>query len=179
MNLLKRLFEVTLWSSRLVVLVAVVFGIVLALGAFYLATTDVFYALRYLGQYADPTLAAGEHEGLRSSAVTAIIKAVDGYLIAAILIVFSLGLYELFVGKLDVAERSEAAPRLLLIRSLDELKDRIAGLVLLVLVIEFFQRALQLRYERPLDLLYFATSVLLVSGALYLGTRKRSREPKD
>jgi hypothetical protein len=44
-----------------------------------------------------------------------------------------------------------------------------------VLVIEFFQRALQLRYERPLDLLYFATSVLLVSGALYLGTRRRSR----
>jgi uncharacterized membrane protein YqhA len=37
-------------------------------------------------------------------------KAVDGYLIAAILIVFPLGLYELFVGKLDVAERSEAAP---------------------------------------------------------------------
>lgn len=110
MKLLKRLFEVTLWSSRLVVLVAVVFGIVLALGAFYLATTDVFYALRYLGQYADPTLGAGEHEGLRSNAVTAIIKAVDGYLIAAILIVFSLGLYELFVGKLDAAERSEAAP---------------------------------------------------------------------
>jgi uncharacterized membrane protein YqhA len=162
-----------------VVLVAVVFGIVLALGAFYLATTDVFYALWYLGQYADPTLEAGDHESLRSSAVTAIIKAVDEYLIAAILIVFSLGLYELFVGKLDVAERSEAAPRLLLIRSLDELKDRITGLVLLVLVIEFFQRALQLRYERPLDLLYFATSVLLVSGALYLGTRRRSREPKD
>ena len=107
---LKRLFEAALWSSRLVVLVAVVFGIVLALGAFYLATTDVFYALWYLGQYADPTLGAGEHEGSRSSAVTAIMKAVDGYLIAAILIVFPLGLYELFVGKLDVAERSEAAP---------------------------------------------------------------------
>jgi uncharacterized membrane protein YqhA len=158
-----------------------VFGIVLALGAFYLATTDVLYTLRYLGKYADPTLGAGEYEGLRSSTVTAIIKAVDGYLITAILIVFSLGLYELFAGKLDVAERSEATPRLLLIRSLDELKDRISGLVLLVLVIEleFFQRALQLRYERPLDLLYFATSVLLVSGALYLGTRRRSREPKD
>jgi uncharacterized membrane protein YqhA len=172
---LKRLFEAALWSSRLVVLVAVVFGSVLALGAFNLATTDVFYALWYLGQYADPTLGAGEHEGLRSSAVMAIMKAVDGYLIAAILIVFPLGLYELFVGTLDVAERSEAAPRLLLIRSLGGLKDRIAGLVLLVLVIEFFQRALQLHYERPLDLLYFATSVLLVSGALYLGTRRRSR----
>ena len=64
-----------------------------------------------------------------------------------------------------------------MIRSLDELKDRIASLVLLVLAIEFFQRALQLRYETALDLLYFATSVLLVSGALYLGTRKPPRQP--
>ena len=51
--------------------------------------------------------------------VTTIIKVVDEYLIGAILIVFSLGLYELFVSKLEAAERSEAAPRLLLIRSLD------------------------------------------------------------
>lgn len=48
LELLKRLFELTLWSSRLIVLVAVVFGIILALGAFYLATIDVFCALRYL-----------------------------------------------------------------------------------------------------------------------------------
>ena len=114
LKLLERLFELTLWSSRLAVLVAVMFGIVLSLGAFYLATTDVFYALQYLIQYAGPTLVE-EHEGLRADTVTAIIKAIDGYLIAAILIVFSLGLYEFFVSKLDVAERSEAAPRLLLI----------------------------------------------------------------
>lgn len=74
---------------------------------------------------------------MRADAVTAMIKAVDGYLIAAILIVFSLGLYELLVSKLDVAEKAEAVPRLLLIRNLDELKDRIVGLVLLVLVIGF------------------------------------------
>ncbi len=167
-----RLFEGALWGSRLIVLVAVVFGLLLALGAFYLATVDVFYFLGYLRDYADLGLATDEREDLRASAITAIVKAVDGYLIAAILIIFALGLYELFVSKLDPAERSETIPRLLLIRSLDELKERIASLVLLVLVIEFFQRALQLEYRNPLDLLYFATGVLLVSGALYLGSRK-------
>jgi uncharacterized membrane protein YqhA len=99
--------------------VAAVFGIVLSLEAFYLATVDVFQALRYLGPYTDLTLGSEEGEGLRASTVTTIIKAVDEYLIGAILIVFSLGLYELFVSKLEAAERSEAAPRLLLIRSLD------------------------------------------------------------
>ncbi|MDP9454411.1 MAG: YqhA family protein [Actinomycetota bacterium] len=135
-----RLFEGALWGSRLIVLVAVVFGLLLALGAFYLATVDVFYFLGYLRDYADMGLATDDREELRASAITAIVKAVDGYLIAAILIIFALGLYELFVSKLDPAERSETIPRLLLIRSLDELKERIASLVLLVLVIEFFQR---------------------------------------
>lgn len=167
-----RIFEGALWGSRLVVLVAVVFGLLLALGAFYLATVDVFYFFGYLRDYADLSLSSGDREELRASAITAIVKAVDGYLIAAILVIFALGLYELFVSKLDPAERSETIPRLLLIRSLDELKERIASLVLLVLVIEFFQRALQLEYRNPLDLLYFATGVLLVSGALYLGSRK-------
>jgi uncharacterized membrane protein YqhA len=59
------------------------------------------------------------------------------------------------------------------------LKERIASLILLVLVIEFFQRALQLTYDTPLDLLYFATGVLLVSGALYLGTKKLSKNSKE
>ena len=115
---------------------------------------------------------------MRANAVTAIVEAVDGHLIPAILVIFALGLYELFVSKLDPAEMSEVLPRLLLIRNLDELKDRIAGLVLLVLVIEFFQRALKLEHRNPLDLLYFATGVLLISGALYLGSRKPA-EGKD
>jgi len=174
-SLVARLFEEALWGSRLLVLVAVVFGLLLALGAFYLATVDVFYFLGYLREYADLSLESAAREELRAGAITAIVKAVDGYLIASILIIFALGLYELFVSKLDAAERSEIIPRLLLIRNLDELKERIASLVLLVLVIEFFQRALQLEYERPLDLLYFATGVLLVSAALYLGTRKPSK----
>ena len=169
-------FEEALWGSRLIVLVAVIFGLLLALGAFYLATVDVFYFMGYLREYADMSLGSGEREELRAGAITAIVKAVDGYLIAAILLIFALGLYELFVSKLDPAERSETIPRLLLIRTLDELKERIASLVLLVLVIEFFQRAVKLEYTTPLDILYFATGVLLVSGALYLGNKKPSKD---
>ena len=175
---LTKLFESILWGSRLVVLVAVVFGLLLALGAFYLATIDVFYFLGYLRDYANPGLSSADRATLRTDAITAIVKAVDGYLIAAILIIFALGLYELFISKLDAAERSESMLRLLLIKNLDELKERIASLVLLVLVIEFFQRALKLDYETPLDLLYFAVGVLLISGAIYLTSRKPAKDDK-
>ncbi len=103
----------------------------------------------------------------------------DGYLIGAILIIFADGLYELFIRKLEATERSETAPRLLPVRSLAQLKGQITSLILLVLAIEFFQRALALSYESALDLLYFAAGVLLVSVALYLGTKSLSREEAE
>ena len=70
--------------------------------------------------------------------VAHVVEVVDGYLLAAIMLIFALGLYELFVSRIEIAEGSEFAERLLLIRSLDDLKDRLAKVVLLILVVKFF-----------------------------------------
>jgi uncharacterized membrane protein YqhA len=172
-------FERLLWGSRLLVLVVVLVGLVLAVGAIYLATADVVYFVG-LPQYVDPNLSYQARDELRTELITIIVKALDGYLISVILIVFSLGLYELFVSKLDAAEGSEVASRLLYIGSLDDLKDRVVRLVLLILAIEFFQHALHLRYDSSSDLLYLAGGVLLISGAFYLiglHSRKVPEEP--
>jgi hypothetical protein len=50
--------------------------------------------------------------------------------------VFSLGLYKLFVGRVDAAEGSETASRLLYVRSLDDLKNKVVKLILLILAME-------------------------------------------
>jgi uncharacterized membrane protein YqhA len=178
------IFQRLLWDSRLLVLVAIVAGLVLvAVGAAYMATVDIVYFAGLLVQYADSSLGSQAREELQTEIVTAIVKMLDGYLISAILIVFSLGLYELFVGKIEAAEGSETASRLLYVSSLDDLKDKVARLILLVLTIEFFQRALHLRYDSSLDLLYLAGGVLLISGAFYLiglrsGRGKNPDEPR-
>ena len=130
---LERYFERLLWGSRLVVLVAVVAGLVLAVGAAYVATVDVVYLLGLLFEYGDPGLGSEARGELRDDIVTVIAKVLDEYLISAILIVFSLGLYELFVGKIDAAEGSQTASRLLHVRSIDDLKDKVVRLVLLIL----------------------------------------------
>ncbi|CAA9443421.1 MAG: hypothetical protein AVDCRST_MAG28-733 [uncultured Rubrobacteraceae bacterium] len=96
-------FERALWGSRFAVLIAVVGSVVLALGAFYLATADVIYWLGYLVSYTDPSSSSAEREVVRANAVTTIVKAVDEYLIAAILLLFALGLYELFIDRIDAA----------------------------------------------------------------------------
>jgi len=176
MKRLEQFLERTLWQSRLVVLVGVIASALVSLGAFYMATVDVVHLLRDIFSYGSLTLAMDQRAALRSEVVSGIVKAVDGYLIAAILLIFALGLYELFVNKIDVARRSGDAPSLIQVQNLDDLKDRIAKLILLVLVIEFFQQALKLKYASALDLVYLALGILAIGGALYLSGPKAGRD---
>lgn len=63
------------------------------------------------------------------------------------------------------------APRLLLIRSLDDLTERLAKVVFLILIVPYFEYALQATIAAPLDLLYLAIGIVLISAALYLSSR--------
>lgn len=169
---LERFFERALWDSRLLMLVGVVASVLLALGTFYLALVDLVYFFGLVLDYGDLGAGVAERNDLRSDVIAAIIKVLDGFLICAILIIVALGLYELFVNRIDVARFSDASPRLLQVHDLDDLKERVARLILLVLLIEFFQRALRIPYESALDLFYLGLGILFVSAAMYL-TNKR------
>lgn len=171
MKLAERCFERFLWGSRLLVLVGVVASVMVAAGVFYMTTVDVVHLLSRLVVYANPTLSSDLRANLRTETVTYIVKAIDGYLIAAILLIFALGLYELFVSRINIAGSAETGPRLLRVQDLDDLKDRVAKLVLLVLVIEFFQEALKLTYAGAIDLLYLAIGIVLIATAFFLSSR--------
>lgn len=166
---IENFFEQLLWSSRLVVLVAVVASLVVSMVMFYVTSVDavqlVGHALHY---HIDVVQDAAVKVQMRTQIVAHVVEIVDGYLLAAIMLIFALGLYELFISRIDIAEKSDLASRVLLIRSLDDLKDRLAKVVLLILVVKFFEYALQLKVKNALDLLYLAGGVILVAGALYL-----------
>jgi len=174
---IERRFEAFLWNSRLVVLVAVVASVIVSCAMFFVATIDVVELVRHLGAYADFHLAPEARMALRAATVTHVVEVVDGYLLAAIMLIFALGLYELFVSRIEAAEGSEFASRLLLIRSMDDLKNRLAKVVLLILVVKFFEYALQISIESAVELLYLALGTLLVSGALWLSHSKESVPP--
>jgi uncharacterized membrane protein YqhA len=168
---LERLFERVLWLSRLVVVLPVVASVALACAAFYLGTVDDIYVLAHLGSYANVAASAGTRAATRAALLGTIIKAVDIYLVAAVLLIFALGLYRLFIGKIEAAERADFAPHLLRIESVDDLKDRLAKVVLLVLIVEFLQYALGAHYASALDLLYLAIGIALIGVALYLTSK--------
>lgn len=162
------LFEKSLWHSRLVVLVAVLASLLVSFGMLYVSTRDAIDLIGHMIHYPGD----GDRMEARSAIVTHVVEVVDGYLLATILLIFALGLYELFVSRIDIAEGSEFASRLLLIRSLDDLKDRLAKVVLLILVVKFFEYALQLEIRTSLELLWLGLGVMLVAAALWLSHGK-------
>lgn len=165
---MEKKFEQILWSSRLVVLAAVLASMVASIAMFYMASVDAFYMITHLGDYASPSLSPEQRVDLRSTTITHVVEIVDGYLLATVLLIFSLGLYELFISKIDHAEASESASNVLTITSLDDLKSRLAKVVLMILVVRYFEYALGMDFVTPKDLLQFAAGIALLGLALYL-----------
>ncbi len=91
--MLEKLFESLMWKSRLFILLAVVFGLVGALILFVVASVDIFNVLTYTFN----VYTKGLHpEDFHEVIVSEIIGAVDLYLIAIVMLIFSFGSYELF-----------------------------------------------------------------------------------
>lgn len=168
MRKLEKLFEAILWDSRFVVIFAVIASLLTALAVFYMATVDAYYMLSHLLEYASPALDIAARSALRSTTITHVVEIVDGYLLATVLLIFSLGLYELFISKIDMAEGAETSSNVLLINSLDDLKARLAKVILMILIVKFFEHAIGLSFETPMDLLYLSGGIALIGLALYL-----------
>ena len=163
MKKIEWLFESALWSSRLLIILPVVFSLVSAVALFIIASIDIWHVATYtLDIYINHLHPKDFHEKV----VGEIIGAVDLYLIAVIMMLFSFGLYELFISKIDAAERSEGS-KILQIHSLDQLKDKLAKVIVMVLVVSFFKRVLHTSYDSPLELLYFAGAILALALGLY------------
>ena len=167
MKALERIFESMLWDSRFVVITAVVTSLITSLAMFYIATADAFFMVSHLGEYISSDLTLAARASLRASTVTHVVEIVDGYLFATILLIFALGLYELFIGKIEKAEQSETSSSVLLIESLDDLKNRLAKVIMMILIVKFFEHAIAMTFDEALDLLYLAGGIALIGLALY------------
>lgn len=160
------LFEKLLVLSRYFVFLPVIFGILSAIILFIMSSIDmiamILHALSAVKSMHYP-------ENLDVDIVSEIIGAVDSYLIAIVLLIFSFGLYELFISRFNAQEeRTVKLPPILAINSLDELKDKLAKVIVMVLVVSFFRRVLYIQYQGPLEMMYFALSISALSIGVYL-----------
>lgn len=175
MKKFESMFEGALWDSRYVVLAAVVASLLAGIAMFYMATVDAFYMLIHLSDYASPSLDTHARGQLRGETITHVVEMVDGYLLATVLLIFALGLYELFISKIDKAQEAETSSNVLLIENLDDLKNRLAKVILMILIVKYFENAIEMKFNTPLNLLYLAGGITLIGLAIYLS---HAVEPK-
>ncbi|NWG87245.1 MAG: YqhA family protein, partial [Hydrogenophilaceae bacterium] len=62
--------------------------------------------------------------------------------------------------------------------SLDDLKARLAKVILMILIVTLFEEALKMKLETTLDLLYLGGGIALIGLALYL-THKSEAHGKE
>jgi uncharacterized membrane protein YqhA len=170
--------ERALWGSRLLMLVGVAGSILMAVIVLWVSAVDLAVLAGDTIAYAS----ASDRADVRADLIGGIVKTIDSFLLAAILVLVAFGLYELFISRLDPARDGASNPRILLVLSIDDLKDRIAKLVVLILVIEFFQRSLEADLTQADELLKLAGAISLVAVALtvpsLVGKPTRESQPQ-
>ena len=123
----------------------------LLLGSFYFAFHALLEAVKGLSQ------------GLEAALKYFLL----GALAAAVFLIFSLGLFELFIHKLDLP-----LDNVLLVKSLADLKAKLGQVIVMILVVKFFEKALAFQPKEALDFCLFAGGVALLAGALWVSARE-------
>jgi uncharacterized membrane protein YqhA len=168
MKLLEKIFEDVLWNSRFVILTAVVGSLMAGIAIFYMASVDVINLFLHSLHYGDASLTEEARKALHDGIVSHIVEVVDGYLLATVMFIFSLGLYELFISDIDAAHGNKASSKILVINNLDDLKSKLAKVILMIMIVTLFEEAITMHVESPIDLVYFGAAIALISLALYL-----------
>lgn len=162
-GVIENIFERALWNVRFIVLLGVIFGALSAIVLFIAGSTEIYHIIV---EFIQPSEHLISHEAI----LIGIIGAVDFYLIGLVLLIFSFGIYELFISEIDIARVEGGFGSLLDIESLDDLKNKIIKVIIMVLIVTFFQRILSMEFTTSIDMLAMAISICVICvGVYFLG----------
>ena len=153
-----------MWNTRFIVVIAVIFSALSSITLFLVGSFKIIKSLSH------PFSNAGLNFNINEM-LKLIIGAIDFYLIGVVLLMFSFGIYELFVSKIDIA-RKNLDVTILEVENIDQLKNKIIKVIIMVLIVSFFERILTMPYNTPQDMMYFAISILALSLGVYMINKK-------
>ncbi|NTU56946.1 MAG: YqhA family protein [Anaerolineales bacterium] len=113
------------------------------------------------------TVTASIFSGTAENSVVALalLEMMDTFLIGTVLFIFSIGYYDLFIGKVNT-------PDWLVIDDLGKLKAKLSDVIVLFMAIKFLDKLLQ--STNALETLLYAIGITVVSLALIALNRSRS-----
>jgi len=141
------------------------------LGSFVAATTLFVYGAVEIVQLIHETLALGVSSKGAKALTLAFIEVVDLFLLGTVLYIIALGLYELFI------DDDLRLPEWLAVHDLDDLKNKLTGVVIVVMGVLFLGQVVT--WDGRQDLLRYGGAVALVIAALTYFLSQRSRKTKS
>ena len=144
-------------KSRYLAIVGVISLLVAAVAAFAWGTLKTVYTVMLVIESlgADPAI------------TVEFIKIVDSFLIATAILIFTVSLYELFIGEINV-------PEWMLAHNLYELKGKLSSMVVLVMGVKFLQKLVEVKDTT--ELMQTGIAIAIVSAVLiafgYIGNKK-------
>lgn len=165
MNLLSIFF-----SLRYVSIIAVVASFIGALIMFLFGALKIAGAVVLLVSGGNFASLMGGHVGNAggSQVMLLVINSVDSFLFALVLLIFSYGIYELFVDRIK-PDQENNYPTWIRIDSIEHLKGYLAQVIIIILFVQFLEIVL-VNGEGVLvwEGVVLPVSILCLAGALYL-----------
>lgn len=151
-------------ASRYIIILAVI-------GALIAAVTVLIYGFAEVVQLVITTLQSGEVSRYGAKALALeMIEIVDLFLLGTVFFIIGVGLYELFI------DQNVRLPSWLEIRTLDDLKNKLIGVVIVVLGVLFLGQVMSWDGER--DLLGYGVAIAVVIAALTYFLGLKTSKPK-
>ena len=154
-------FEKCLYFSRYLTLLAVFGSLLSALALFVKGSIIVWDALsEFIFNIGSPHY---EHM------LEMFVSSVDVFLFAMVLVIFGVGIYELFITKIDpVLQKVDGRPSWMQISNVDDLKSSLGKVILMVLIVTFFKYSIEVEYGSINDLLKLGLGIVLIALALFI-----------
>ena len=160
-------FESILWNLRYVVILAVILSVLASITLFIIGSWDLVHAIVFQNPITNDSI------NQNNNLLFKIISSIDMFLIGIVLLIFGFGVYELFISEIDIA-KDKFSDSTLKIRTLDQLKNKIIKVVIIVLIVKFFEKILKLTpsFNSPQDLLLLSVSILAICLGFFLINKK-------
>jgi len=150
---LDRTFEPFFYQLRYVILIPIIASFLGALMTFWLGIYETYVAFTHLISLdVDPV-------------IVHVLKAIDIFLLGLVLAIFSYGVYDLFISRLEPARSSEVGPDWISFNNVSQLKLVIVEVVIVILVILFFEvvKANIDTFDDPIELLIIPIGALFIA----------------
>ena len=126
-------FEKGLWSTRFIVIIAVILSIISSISLFLLGGWEIIQATTFNNPLFN------ENINNNNDLLFKIISSIDLFLIGIVLLIFGFGVYELFISEINFA-KGKFSESTLKINNLDQLKNKIIKVIIIVLIVKFLKK---------------------------------------